>query len=56
MTTNSDPERDRMSSKELAELIVDALVCAKLVVGERTDEAVRVVAEEIEVRKIFGGY
>jgi hypothetical protein len=45
-----------MTSAALAELIVDALIVAKLVAEEESDRAIAIAAEEIEVRKAMGDY
>ena len=46
----------RLSSEDLAHLIVDALVDAKLMAVKDFEEAVLVVAEEIEARKAVRDY
>jgi hypothetical protein len=54
-----EPERPtgkRLTSQELAVLVVDGLVEARLVEKGRFGEAAEVAAEEIEVRKSLGDY
>ena len=45
-----------LSSRELAELIVDALIDAGCVSTADSDRAVEVTEEEIEARKTVGDY
>jgi hypothetical protein len=45
-----------LTSAELAALIVDALIDAKLVSRSAASEAITVVAQEIDVRKAMGDY
>jgi hypothetical protein len=49
-------ENGRRSSRDLAVLVVDALVDAEIVKKEDFDAAVEIAAEEIEVRKAMGDY
>jgi hypothetical protein len=49
-------KRRRLSSESLAALVIDALVDAGLVTHEDIEKAIRVAAEEIEVRKALGDY
>jgi hypothetical protein len=52
-----DPDLvEKISSEELAMLIVDALLCASLVKKEDVQRAIKIATEEIEVRKAFGSY
>jgi hypothetical protein len=46
----------RLTSKELAALIVDALLRADIVSEHRVPTAMAVVAEELEARKRVGDY
>lgn len=46
----------RLETKDLAELIIDALVDANLVNSEDFDKAVEIASEEINVRKAMGDY
>jgi hypothetical protein len=46
----------RLTSEDLANLIVDALVAAGLVAKDLFDRAVAIVAEEIDARKAAGDY
>jgi hypothetical protein len=50
----SDTEVSGFRSKELAELIVDALVDAKLVPSNESGRAVEIATEEIDVRVALG--
>jgi hypothetical protein len=54
-TQHPDPV-EKISSEELAMLIVDALLCASLVKQEDVQRAIKIATEEIEVRKAFGSY
>jgi len=61
MMTNTPGNRnadsaDRLSSEDLAALIVDALLQAKIVKQEDVQRAVEIATEEIEVRKALGDY
>ena len=47
---------DRLSSDDLAALIVDALLQAAIVKQEDVKRAVEIAMEEIEVRKALGDY
>jgi len=47
---------DRLNSEDLAALIIDALLQAKIVKQEDVRRAVEIAAEEIEVRKSLGDY
>ena len=52
-----DPRRGkRLSSEDLAGLIVDALLRADMLTQDQVDRAVRIVSEEIEVRSVLGDY
>lgn len=46
----------KLTSKGLAELVVDALVDAGLIIRDDFEKAVRIAAEEIEIRKALGDY
>jgi len=48
--------QSHMPSEELAELIVDALLRAGVIEQEHVSKAVKIAAEEIEVRKALGDY
>jgi len=60
MTDNPDDRNavsgDRLSSHDLASLIVDALLHASIVKQEDVQRAVEIAAEEIRVRKALGDY
>jgi hypothetical protein len=47
---------ERISSEELAVLVVDALLHAEIVKQDDVRRAIRIAAEEIEVRKAMGDY
>ena len=47
---------NRLSSEELAALIVDALLRADIVKQEQVERAMRIAIEEIDVRKVLGDY
>ena len=49
-------KQNRLSSENLAALIVDALIDAKLVQKEKVEEAIKVATVEIDVRKSLGDY
>ena len=58
-SNTQDPEpagTDKMSSEDLAGLIVDALVCGSIVKQDDVQRAIKIATEEIEVRKILGDY
>jgi hypothetical protein len=46
----------KLTSEQLAALVVDALIDAGLVPKEKVKEAIAIAAEEIEVRKAMGDY
>lgn len=46
----------RLTSSELAELIVDALLRADILEKQDIDRAVKIATEEIEARKALGDY
>ncbi len=52
----ADASNRKLSSKDLAVLIIDALVDAKIVQRNRFDDAVGIAAQEIDVRKALGDY
>jgi hypothetical protein len=59
--SSSDEKMDRsranqLSSEDLAALVVDALLRANLLSQDHVERAVRIAAEEIEVRKVLGDY
>ena len=47
---------EKLSSKELAELIIDALLIAEILEKKEVEKAIKITAEEIEVRKCMGDY
>ena len=47
---------NRLSSDDLAALIVDALLRANVVAQENVARAMKIATEEIEVRKAVGDY
>ena len=49
-------EKPKVSSEELAMLIIDALLCASIVKQEDVQRAIVIATAEIEVRKAFGDY
>jgi len=49
-------ETGKLTSENLAALVVDALVVAGIVPKEKFEKAVEIAAEEIEVRKAAGDY
>lgn len=49
-------EADRLSSADLAALVVDALFRADLLRKDDVQRALEITTEEIEIRKIFGDY
>ena len=54
--TGNDNAEEKISSEELAALIVDALLRAGIVREDSVQLAVRVAVEEIEARKVMGDY
>jgi hypothetical protein len=50
------PDGRAITSEELANLIIDALVDAGLVAKDRINEAVEIATVEIDVRKAAGDY
>lgn len=56
-TTPNDKDpilTDKLTSEDFAALIVDALLRAHVVKQDDVDRAVKIVAEEIEVRRSLG--
>lgn len=49
-------ERERLSSEDLAALVIDALIHAGIVKEEDVERAMKIAMEEINVRKILGDY
>lgn len=49
-------ENNRLSTNSLANLIVDALVDAKIISKEDIDKSIEIVTNEIEARKALGDY
>jgi isopentenyl diphosphate isomerase/L-lactate dehydrogenase-like FMN-dependent dehydrogenase len=49
-------DKGKLSSRDLAALVVDALCDAGIVKKDDLERAVEVAAEEIEVRKSMGDY
>ena len=49
-------DQSRLTSNDLAELIADALVNAKLVQDDDFRRAVEIIEEEIDARKAVGDY
>ena len=47
---------DRISSRGLASLIVDALVVARLLEDDDAERAIAIATEEIDVRKAMDDY
>ena len=46
----------RLTSENLAVLVVDALIDAKIVAKEHLERAIQIATEEINVRKAAGDY
>lgn len=55
-TSKGEGPAERLRSVELAELVVDALLCANIVKQQDAERAVRIATEEIDVRKALGDY
>jgi len=55
-TNDKSNERRRITSEDLAALIIDALIDANIVQKEHLEEAIAIAAEEIEARKAVGDY
>lgn len=51
-----DESVERLSSGELAVLVIDALLRASIVKADDVERALRIATEEIEVRKALGDY
>jgi hypothetical protein len=49
-------DNDRLTSEDLAALIIDALLRANLVKKEDVEQAMKIAIEEIDVRKAMGDY
>lgn len=47
---------EEISAEDMAELIIDALVDARMVPAETVAEAVAIAAEEIRARQAVGNY
>jgi len=58
MTGRSSSEEpvDRLSSEDLAALVVDALLRADILNSKDVERAIEIAVEEINVRKILGDY
>jgi hypothetical protein len=56
MQTSDSLRGERLTTKELAVLIIDALVEAGIVQKAQVPQAIEIAAEEIEVRKVAGDY
>jgi hypothetical protein len=56
MNNNRVPQREKLSSEELAALIVDSLNRASIVSDKDFDRAMEIAIEEINVRKAIGDY
>ncbi len=52
---NSDDSK-RLSSRDLAALVIDALLDAKIVRKEDVERALDIATEEIDARKAVGDY
>jgi hypothetical protein len=50
------PGGDKLTSEELAALIVDALIDAGLVLKDQAERAIEIAKVEIDVRKAMGDY
>jgi len=50
------PDGRHLTTQELATLIADALIDARIVARERIEDAVAVIAKEVEARKSVGDY
>ena len=55
-TSSEDEVADRLSSYELAALVVDALLRADIVREEDVVRALAIVVEELDARKAVGDY
>lgn len=55
-TQQSGDISQRISTHHLAALVVDALIDAGIVKKDDMERAIRIAAEEIEVRKALGDY
>jgi hypothetical protein len=51
-----EQDSSKLSSTELAELVVDALLRAGLLIEVDVVRAVEIAREEIEVRRVLGDY
>ncbi len=49
-------ERKKLSSEDLAALIIDGLNTAAIIKDKDLDKAIEIAAEEIDVRKAAGDY
>ena len=59
MPTSKNPNADktrRLSSRDLAALMIDALLRAKIVRKEDVERALDIATEEIDARKAVGDY
>ncbi|MEX2499799.1 MAG: hypothetical protein WD397_13100 [Wenzhouxiangellaceae bacterium] len=54
--SSSEELVDKLSSEDLAALVVDALLRADIVNAEDVERAIEIAVEEINVRKILGDY
>jgi hypothetical protein len=54
--STDDGQSERMSSEDLAALVVDALLRADIVKQADVKRAIAIATEEIEVRKTLGDY
>jgi hypothetical protein len=49
-------DNDRLTSEDLAALLIDALLRAKIVKQEDVEQAMTIAIEEIDARKAIGDY
>ena len=54
--SDATDDTEKISSEDLAALIVDALLRGGLVDGSDVERAVAIATEEIGIRKLFGDY
>ena len=55
-SSTDDGFGDRLTSEDLAALVIDALLQAGIVEKEDVERAMKIAVEEIDVRKAMGDY
>ena len=56
MINQNDKNREKLSSEDLAALILDAVARAGIIKDQDFERALKIATEEIDVRKAIGDY